>query len=108
MTATTPLLTTPGTDLTSADAQKPERLKKAAHDFEALLIGEMLKAAHADSEDGWLGSGGSAGSDSAMQMAESQFAQALSSGKGLGLASVIERSMNRELGGNNSLTVAKH
>jgi Rod binding domain-containing protein len=81
----------------AAPATQNDKLHKAAHDFEALLIGEMLKTAHADSDDGWLGSGDSAGSDSAMQMAESQLAEALSSGRGLGLASVIEKSMSKRL-----------
>jgi len=95
MTPTTPLLGTPGAELntSSPGLEKPGRLHKAAQEFESLLIGEMLKSAHGDGDDGWLGSGGSTGSDSAMQMAESQLAQALSSGKGLGLASVIEKSM---------------
>jgi Rod binding domain-containing protein len=91
----TPQLSIPSTglNLNTTGLEKPERLHKAAHDFESLLIGEMLKSAHADSDEGWFGSGDSAGSDSAMQMAESQFAEALSNGKGLGLASVIEKTM---------------
>ena len=88
-----PVLGTPGLDSNPSDLQKPERLHKAAQEFESLLISEMLKTAHASDEEGWLGGGESTGSDSMTQMAESQLATALSSGKGMGLASVIERSM---------------
>ena len=93
----TPLLPAETASLNVNGASKDERLHKAAQQFESLLISEMLKTAHASGDDGWLGSGDSAGSDSATQMAESQLAEALSSGKGLGLASVIERSMGRQL-----------
>ena len=74
-------------------ANQQKRIHDAAQQFEALMVGEMLKAARDSSSDGWLGSGGSTGDDSAMDMAQSQFANALASGGGLGLASVIERAM---------------
>jgi peptidoglycan hydrolase FlgJ len=69
------------------------RLHKASQEFEALLVGEMLKSARDAGSDGWLGSGESTGDDSAMDMAESQLANALASSGGLGLASTIERAM---------------
>ena len=94
---TTPLLTTDTASLASNSTQKDSRLHKAAQQFESLLISEMLKSAHGSDDDGWLGSGDSAGSNSAMQMAESQLAEALSSGKGLGLASIIEQKMGRQI-----------
>jgi Rod binding domain-containing protein len=69
------------------------RLHKAAQEFEALLVGQMLKSAREAGSDGWLGSGDSTGDDSAMDMAESQLANALTASGGLGLASMIERAM---------------
>jgi peptidoglycan hydrolase FlgJ len=76
---------------------QPDRLHKAAQEFEALLVGEMLKSARESGSYGWLGSGEGTGDDSAMYMAESQLANALTSSGGLGLAASIERSMSKRL-----------
>ena len=54
----------------------------------------MLKSSREESSEGWLGSGGSTGDDSAMGMAESQLANALSQNGGLGLSKEIERSLS--------------
>ncbi len=88
-----PLLAIGSTNLASGTAAKPDRLHKAAQEFEALLVGEMLKSARESGSEGWLGSGESTGDDSAMDMAESQLANALASSGGLGLAKTIERAM---------------
>ena len=80
------------------------RLHKAAQDFESLLIGQMLKSAREEGSDGWLGSGEGSGDDSAMEMAESQLANALSSGGGIGLAKTIERAMSKTSDQNNADT----
>jgi Rod binding domain-containing protein len=72
---------------------KPTKLHKAAQDFEALMIGEMLKTTRESGSGGWLGSGDSAGNDSAMSLAEGQLSQALASGGGLGLARLIEKQL---------------
>jgi Rod binding domain-containing protein len=93
-----PLLTTSPLDLASGNTAKPDRLHKAAQEFEALLVGEMLKSARESGSDGWLGSGESTGDDSAMDMAESQLANALASSGGLGLATTIERAMTKTSG----------
>lgn len=96
---TAPVLPSIPGDLSATGAKQPEKLHKAAQQFEALLIGEMLKSAHEAGSDGWLG-GESTGDESAMDMAESQLANALSSGKGIGLASVIERAMQKSVSQN--------
>ncbi len=72
----------------------PEKASAAdtAADFEALLIGQMLKSARSDS-DGWLGTGEDSSSASLIEMAEDQIAKVLADGGGLGLASMIERSL---------------
>ena len=74
---------------------KTKKIHNAAQQFEALMVGEMLKSARESDSDGWLGSGGSTGDDSAMDMAESQFSNALAKSGGLGLAKMIESSMSR-------------
>jgi Rod binding domain-containing protein len=63
-----------------------------ASDFEALLIGQMLKSARSDS-DGWFGTGEDKSSESLIEMAEDQIAKVLAKGGGLGLAGMIERSL---------------
>jgi flagellar protein FlgJ len=73
--------------------KKPSKLADAARQFESLLIGEMLKSARESDSDGWLGSGSDSGSESAMGMAETQFAQAIASQGGFGLAKTVERSV---------------
>ena len=89
----TPLLLT---DLdTSANTGKPTRIAQAAQQFESLMIGEMLKSAREDSDEGWMGSGSDSSAESAMGIAESQFAQAIATRGGFGLAKMIERSMSR-------------
>jgi len=74
---------------------RPKNVVEAARQFEALLIGQMLKASHGDDEDGWLGSGDDPGSSTAMEMAEGQFAQALSQSGGLGLSARIASSLSQ-------------
>ena len=80
---------------TSAPAtSRPKNIADASKQFEALLIGQMLKAAHSDDEDGWLGSGDDPGSSTAMEMAEGQFAQAIAQSGGLGLSANIAASVS--------------
>ncbi len=74
---------------------KPSRLHEAAQQFEALMIGEMLRAQREAGSDGWLGSGGGTGDDTAMDMAEAQFSKALAAGPGLGLAKMVEKAMSQ-------------
>ena len=61
------------------------------------MINEMLKSARGEDADGWLGDEGDTGSDSAMDMAQSQFANALAARGGLGLAPVIVQAMSPHL-----------
>ncbi len=42
--------------VTTVAKDTPEKIKTAAGQFEALLIGQMMKSMH-DSEGGWLGTG---------------------------------------------------
>jgi Rod binding domain-containing protein len=41
----------------SKNVNSPEKIKDAAQQFEALLIGQLLKTAKASGSSGWLGSG---------------------------------------------------
>ncbi len=79
-----------------AATKKPSRLHDAAQQFEALMIGEMMKTVRESGSEGWMGSGSDSGSESAMDMAESQFARALATGGGLGLSKSIEQSVTAQ------------
>jgi Rod binding domain-containing protein len=81
-----------------ANSSKPSKLHAAAQQFEALVIGEMLRSERESSSDaagsgGWLGAGEDSGSDSAMDLAEGHLSNALAAGGGLGLARMIEKTM---------------
>ena len=73
-------------------ANEASKIKDAARQFEALLIGQMLKSMR-DSEGGWLGTGGDEASSSAMEYAQEMFAQSLSANGGLGMASLVMKGL---------------
>ncbi len=60
----------------------------AAKDFEALLIGQMLRSARQE-DSGWLGTGDDEAGSAAYSLGEDQLAKAMAAGGGLGLAKVI-------------------
>ena len=74
--------------------KKPAKLAEAARQFEALMIGELLKSADGD-KAGWVGDDADNASETAMGMAQTQLAQAIASRGGFGLASTIERAMTK-------------
>ncbi|MBI4873282.1 MAG: rod-binding protein [Acidobacteria bacterium] len=69
--------------------EDPAKVKDAACQFEALLIGQMLKAAREAGSSGWLGTGEDHSGESALEMAEQQFAQVMAAQGGLGLARMV-------------------
>ena len=77
----------------------PDKIHKAAQQFESLLLSQILKTAHDDSE-GWLGTGDDQAASSAMGIAEEQFAQSLSARGGLGLARLIEKGLTKSTNAN--------
>jgi len=64
------------------------KLQKAASDFEALLLGQMLKSARESGEDGSDGEDSESNS-SLMDLSEQQFAQTLANNGGLGIAKMV-------------------
>jgi Rod binding domain-containing protein len=85
-------LTPPHADSVGA-APSPAKLHRVAQQFEALLIGEILKSAKVgatDSSGDDDGDDGDSGGDSAMDMAQTQFAQSIAMQGGLGLSHLIE------------------
>ena len=74
----------------------PAKIEHAAKGFESLLIGQILKSSH-ESGSAWTGSDDDDPSgDTATEMAEEQFAQALASRGGLGLAKLITQGLVTE------------
>jgi len=92
------ILSTPGLatgiNAPSQKVDSPQKTKDAAVQFESLLVGQILKAAH-EEDGGWLGSGEDQTASSAMQMADEYFAKALTSHGGLGLARMISSSLDQ-------------
>ena len=76
-------------------SDSPERIKGAASQFEALMIGQILKAAHGDSNDGGLGGDPDPASASAMDFANDYFARAMAAKGGLGLSNMIVKGLQK-------------
>lgn len=94
-----PLESITGTPVTATGgdldpSQRPRNLPQAAQQFEALLIGELLRSAHSE-DGGWLGTGEDSTAAPAMGRAEESLAQAISSHGGLGLSKYIVQSMSK-------------
>jgi peptidoglycan hydrolase FlgJ len=83
----------PGAANAASGSDEP-KIKDAARQFEALLIGQMMKSMH-DSEGGWLGTGDDEAASSAMEYGQEMFAQALSANGGLGLANLVVEGLKR-------------
>ena len=66
----------------------------AAKDFEALLVGQMLKSVREEGS-GWLGTGDDQSSAAAFGLAEEHLAQALAARGGFGLSKVILPALNK-------------
>ena len=67
----------------------PAKIEDAARQFEALLVGQLLRSSRQTGSEGWLGAGEDQTASSVMELAEEQFAQALTAQGGLGLAGMI-------------------
>lgn len=70
----------------------PARVRDAAGQFEALLIGQILHSGH-ESGGGWLGTPEDSASDCTTDYAEQQFAAVMAKAGGLGIANMIERNL---------------
>jgi Rod binding domain-containing protein len=84
------VVTSPGT----GDPQ-PRNIAQAAEQFEALLLAQLLKGAHEDGSDGWLGTGDDQAGSSMIELAQEHLAQSMASQGGLGLAGLISSGIRR-------------
>ena len=81
--------------LAQAASSSPSKIADAAKQFEALMLGQILKTARESSEGGWLGTGDDQAGSLAVEMAEQQFAQAMSARGGLGIAKLVTAGLER-------------
>lgn len=85
-----------GTASAPRKSDTPERIHEAAQQFEALLMQQLLRAVR--DGGGWLGTGEDSTGECASDFAEQQFACALSSQGGLGLAELINKGLAQKHG----------
>jgi Rod binding domain-containing protein len=78
---------------TARQPDTPEKIHDAAQQFEALLLGQILRAAW-EAGGGFMGEKDSA-SDCALDFAEQQFAAVMARSGGLGLATLIVKGLER-------------
>ena len=67
----------------------PENARKAAAEFEALLVEQMLRSLRSSGAGGWLGTGEDQSGETMVEVAEQQFARLLVSQGGLGVARLV-------------------
>jgi Rod binding domain-containing protein len=95
-TLVSPILSTSGLGADSLAGAKdsPQKIRDAATQFEALLVGQILKSAHEEGDSG-MGAGEDQTAGSALQMADEYLARSMASRGGLGLASMISAGLAR-------------
>lgn len=98
MEITAPIIPTLG--ISTGDADRPKDIASAAEQFEALMLHQLLQAATEGEDKGWFGTGeqDQAGLQ-AMSLAQEQFAAALASRGGLGLAQMITAQLSAQSAG---------
>jgi|SRR5450432_982665 len=73
------------------------KIKATAQQFEALLIGQLLKTSREAGSSGWLGTGDNDDAGQiGMEVGEQEFARMLAASGGLGLSKTIEAGMRRD------------
>lgn len=78
---------------TKSNRDTPENIKKAATEFEALLIGEVLKTSREADGSGWMGTDEEEAGSTLSELSEQQISQALATGGGFGLAEMISNGL---------------
>ncbi len=66
----------------------PERITEAAHQFESLLVEQLMKTVRESGEGSWMG-GDDKSSQSLMEYAEQEFARVMSRAGGFGIAKTV-------------------
>ena len=95
-----PITPAGGSALPAATAQPkddPEKVLNAARQFEALLLGQMMKSMR-DTEGGWMGTDEDDAASSAMEYGQEMFAQSMATNGGLGLAKLLAQGLTPKNG----------
>jgi Rod binding domain-containing protein len=71
------------------------KVDEAAKQFEALVVGQVLKVSRESSDGGWLGSGEDQGGEMAVELGEQAFAQAIAARGGFGIAKLVKANLER-------------
>ncbi len=80
---------------TAPDTKQQAKLAGAAKEFEALMIGQMLRSAR-ESSSGSDDSEDSQANSSLVEMGEQQFAQSLANSGGLGIAKMVVAGLSHD------------
>ena len=96
MTTPTPILSVGAVATTVPKRDDPEKIKTAAQQFEALLIGQLLKTSRGGGDSGWLGTGDDEAGQIGMEMAEQEFARMMAASGGLGMAKMIAKGLEQK------------
>ena len=81
--------------MTARMPSQPSKIGRAATDFEALLIGQMLRSARESLEIDSPDSDGADQNSAVMELGEQQFAQSLAHSGGLGIAKMIVAGLSK-------------
>jgi flagellar protein FlgJ len=72
----------------------PAKIRDAAEQFEALLLGQLLESAHP--KGGWLGGGDEGADGTAISFGEQQLAATMAHHGGIGLAKLVMQGLERK------------
>lgn len=101
---TTPMVSLDAKDQTRRNLASPAA---AAQEFEALLIGQLLRSARGVGGGGWLGTGEDQASQSMVDYGEEHFAKLLAAHGGLGLARTVVAALETKSGPAQTATTSK-
>jgi flagellar protein FlgJ len=76
-------------------SQDPAKVRDAAQQFEALLVGQILRSAR-EGGSNWLSDGDDQSAEVATDYAEQQFATVMAQKGGLGLADMIAKGLEQK------------
>jgi Rod binding domain-containing protein len=77
--------------------ESPEEINKAASQFEAVLIGQLLQSARSADGTGWMDNDESEPGSNLTEMSEQALSSALAANGGLGLAKMITAGLVRSV-----------